>query len=113
MTIGRKRSSRLVAAAIALFVAWQLLMPAALLFANRPAPFGWQMYSALPDLPRAWVLDAEGRESPVDLRTLFAETRAEIDYAAALRAGLCNLPAVVAVKVQEPERPSPELIECP
>jgi hypothetical protein len=71
------------------------------------------MYSALPDLPRAWLLDAAGNETPVEVSPLFAENRAEIDHAAALRAGLCNLPGVVAVRLWEVDKPSPENIECP
>lgn len=113
MTIGWDRRTRITAILIALFVAWQLLVPAAMLFMQRPARFGWQMYSALPGLPRAWLLDAAGRETAADISTLFAKDRAEIDYAAVLRAGLCDLPGTVAVKLWEPDEPSPELIECP
>jgi hypothetical protein len=113
MTARWDRRTRITAALVVLFVAWQLLVPAAMLFTQRPARFGWQMYSALPDLPRAWLLDAAGRETPVELSPQFAEARAEIDYGAALRAGLCNLPGTVAVKLWEPDEPSPELIECP
>jgi hypothetical protein len=113
MTAFRERRTQIIAAFVVLFVAWQLLVPAAMLFAQRPARFGWQMYSALPDLPRAWLLDAAGHETAVEVSTLFAKDRAEIDYAAALRAGLCDLPGTVAVKLWEPDAASPELIECP
>jgi hypothetical protein len=113
MTTGWDLRTRITAAFVVLFIAWQLLLPAAMLFAHRPARFGWQMYSALPDLPEAWLVDAAGHETQVELGPLFAENRAEIDYAAALRAGLCELPGAAAVKVREPAQPSPELIECP
>jgi hypothetical protein len=113
MTTGRDRRTTITAVLVALFVAWQLLVPAAMLFAQRPARFGWQMYSAVPDLPQAWLLDAAGAETPVEVSPLFAKSRAEIDYAAALRAGLCEVPGTVAVKLWEPDEASPELIECP
>lgn len=113
MTAALDRRTLIAAVFVVLFLAWQLLVPAAMLFMQRPARFGWQMYSALPDLPRAWLLDAAGRDTAVDVSTLFAKDRAEIDYAVALRAGLCDLPGTVAVKLWRPDEPSPELIECP
>ena len=113
MTARWDRRTRITAVLVALFVAWQLLVPAAMLFAQRPARLGWQMYSALPDLPQAWLLDAAGHETAVEVPSLFAKSRAEIDYAATLRAGLCDLPGTVAVKLWEADEPSPELIECP
>jgi hypothetical protein len=113
MTAAWERRTLITAAFVVLFMAWQLLVPAAMLFTQRPARFGWQMYSALPDLPRAWLLDAAGQETSVEVSSLFAENRAEIDYAAALRAGLCDLPGTAAVKLWEADKPSPELIECP
>ena len=112
MTALRERRTQIIAAFVVLFVAWQLLVPAAMLFSQRPARFGWQMYSALPDLPQAWLLDAAGHETAVDVPSLFAKSRAEIDYAAALRAGLCAVPGTVAVRLWEADRPVPELIEC-
>lgn len=113
MTARWERRTLITAAFVVLFVAWQLLVPAGMLFAERPARFGWQMYSALPDLPQAWLIDGAGHETPVDVSSLFAESRAEIDYAAALRAGLCDLPGAITVKLREADRPSPELIKCP
>jgi hypothetical protein len=113
MTAGRDGGTVIAAVFVVFFVAWQLLVPAAMLFAERPARFGWQMYSAQPDLPRAWLLDAAGHETRVDVSLVFAESRAEIDYAAALRGGLCDVPGTVAVRLWEPDEPSPELIECP
>jgi hypothetical protein len=113
MTARWDRRTRITAVLVALFVAWQLIVPAAMLFTQRPARFGWQMYSALPNLPRAWLLDAAGQETAVEVSPLFAKSRAEIDYAAALRAGLCDLPGTVAVKLWEADKPLPELIECP
>jgi hypothetical protein len=113
MTSSPERRTLVIGAIVVLFVAWQVLVPAAALFAPRPARVGWQMYSALPDLPRAWLLDAAGNETPVDVSRLFAENRAEIDYTASLRAGLCDVPGTVTVRLWEADKLSPELIECP
>lgn len=113
MTARSDRRTLIAAAFVVLFVAWQLLVPAGMLFAERPARFGWQMYSALPDLPQAWLLDGAGHETPVDVSLVFAESRAEIDYAAALVGGLCDVPGTVAVRLWEPDERSPELIDCP
>jgi hypothetical protein len=106
------RRALVIGAFIAIFVACQVLVPSAMLFAHRPARAGWQMYSALPALPRAWLVDAAGHEEPVQVSSLFAESRAEIDYAAALRAGLCGVSGAVAVKLWRADEPAPELIEC-
>ena len=42
----------------------------------------------------------------------FAVQRAEIDYTAVLRAGLCDLVLAPAVKIQADEAHEPELITC-
>jgi hypothetical protein len=113
VTVGPDRQKLTLAAFVVLFLAFQLLVPAAALFSRRPAPFGWQMYSALPQLPQAWLVDTAGHETQVNLGALFAESRAEIDYAAALRMGLCDLPGAKSVKLLEPDARAPEIIECP
>jgi hypothetical protein len=96
---------------VAAFLAIQLALPAVALFGPRPARFAWQMYSALPDMPRAWTVSADGSEQPIDLGQLFAVQRAEIDYAAVLRTGLCDTTGALAVKIQ-PAHADPEVIEC-
>lgn len=101
----------LVAAFLAVFLVWQLAMPTAALFGPRPERFGWQMYSAFPPLPQAWTVDASGAETPVDVKRFFAQLRAEIDFAAALRAGLCDASGAVAVRISDP-RGTTEVIEC-
>jgi hypothetical protein len=102
----------LIAVLVAALLAAQLVVPVAALFGPRPARFAWHMYSALPEVPHAWTVSAEGTEQPVDLGSLFAVQRAEIDYAAVLRAGLCEATGAAAVKIQVSETAQPELIEC-
>jgi len=101
----------LVLASLAVFLVSQFAAPTAALFGPRPERFGWQMYSAFPDLPKAWVVDASGVATPVEVKHFFAQLRAEIDFAAALRAGLCDASGAVAVKVSDP-RGTTEVIEC-
>ena len=100
-------------ALVAAFVAMQLLVPAVALFETRPARFGWQMYSALPRLPQAWVIDAAGAQRPVDLTDLFAVRRAEIDYEDVLRAGLCEATGAAAIRIQGLVSAEPETLTCP
>jgi hypothetical protein len=113
MIVNPGRRTQFIAVFVVVFVAFQLVVPAVTLFAHRPARFGWQMYSALPDLPQAWLVDAAGKETRVELGPLFAESRAEIDYAAALRSGLCHLPGTASVKLLEPDATVPEIVDCP
>jgi hypothetical protein len=86
--------------AVAAFLVVQLAVPTVALFGPRPARFAWQMYSALPPVPEASVVWADGHEEPVDLSSLFAVQRAEIDYAAVLRAGLCGATGAAAVRIK-------------
>lgn len=97
---------------IVLFLGLQLAVPTAALFGPRPGRFAWQMYSALPDVPRAWTIAADGTESPVDLTTLFAVRRAEIDFTAVLRTGLCDVTGAPAVRIQASAAEEPEVIAC-
>ena len=103
--------STIVTALVAIFLAIQVVVPAVALFGPRPSRFAWQMYSALPDMPLAWTVSADGSEQAIDLGQLFAVQRAEIDYAAVLRTGLCDATGARAVKIQ-PANAAPELIEC-
>jgi hypothetical protein len=98
---------------VAAFLAVQLVVPTLALFERRPAHFGWQMYSALPRVPQAWVLGGDGTERPVDLTELFAVQRAEIDYGDVLRAGLCDATGAAAIKLQHSGDAEPETVTCP
>ena len=100
------------AAFIGMYILWQVVVPASALLASRPARFGWQMYSARPDLPKAWATDASGLETPIDMEQVFAQVRAEIDFSAALRSAVCASSGAVAVRIQDPQRAGPELLTC-
>ena len=107
--------SRSALPAALFIVAWlavQLLVPAIALVGPRPSPFGWQMYSSLPQLPDAWTVDANGALSAVDIQALFTVPRAEIDYVAALRAGLCEVSDAEAIIIRAPAAAEPERVPC-
>jgi hypothetical protein len=112
MSVPWTRRTALTAAFVVAFVVIQLVVPAVALFGSRPAPFGWQMYAAMPQLPRAWVVDTQGTETPVDLFTLFATQRAEVDYASALERHLCDRTDAAAVRVQRPGDDESKTVIC-
>jgi hypothetical protein len=104
------RRTVVAAVFVALFVVIQFTVPVLALFGPRPARGGWQMYSSFPDVPSVWLIDAAGHETEVDADQLFAGLRAEIDFAAALRAGVCDASGAVAVKLSDSR--GTEVIEC-
>ena len=97
---------------IAAWLAVQLLVPALALVGPRPSPFGWQMYSSLPQVPDAWTVDADGTVSAVDVQAFFTVPRAEIDYVAALRAGLCEVTEAEAIIIRAPRAAESERMPC-
>lgn len=107
------RRTLVISVIIVAFLLVQVAVPLVALFGPRPGRFAWQMYSALPEVPRAWIIASDGTEQPVDLDALFAVRRAEIDYADVLRAGLCDATGAPRVKIQSDEGAEPELIACP
>jgi hypothetical protein len=102
-----------IAAFMGVFLAWQLAVPAVALLADRPARFGWQMYSARPELPKAWTVDESGVETPIEMDRVFAQLRAEIDFGESLRAALCQSSGAVEVRVEDPRTAKSEVIGCP
>jgi hypothetical protein len=106
------RRTALAAAFVAVFLALQVGVPAIALFGPRPARFAWQMYSALPPVPKAWTVAADGSQNPVDLTTLFAAQRAEIDYESVLREGLCEATGAAGIRIQATEDAAIEEIPC-
>jgi len=106
------RRTLAISVLIAAFLLIQVMVPLVALFGLRPARFSWQMYSALPGVPHAWTVAADGSQQPLDLGPLFAVQRSEIDYAAVLRAGVCDMVQAPAVKIQAADGTEPELITC-
>jgi len=92
--------SILVALFMIAFIVIQLAMPILALAEPRPARFGWQMYTAVPSLPRVTVEDAEGRTQWVDVTDLVARGRADADFSTGLVDHLCEAGDVVAVHIR-------------
>ncbi len=96
---------------LVLVAAAMIGIPAVQLFGHRPAPFGWQMYSALPGLPTAWTISDAGLATPVDLGELFARHRVEMDYRSLLLAALCG-DGVAAVRILPDGGAQTETVAC-
>ncbi len=90
---------RRVIAFIAVWLAVQLAVPAYGLLQPRPARFGWQMYTALTELPSVTVRYEDGSEAAVEVENRVARGRAEADYIPALHDKLCLDAAVEAIVV--------------
>jgi len=110
---GSSLRRRFLVAAVFAFLAAQVVVPAVALFGPRPARFSWHMYSALPPVPEAWTVAADGTREQVDLGRIFAVQRAEIDYAAVVRAGLCTVVDARAVEIRQSADAPVETITCP
>lgn len=111
MTSGRW-SPRTIVAGVA-FVSLALLqigVPMRAAFDERPARYGWQMYSTVSQAPEVWVEDGAGSRSPVDPLALMGDPRAEIRWAPLLVERLCSDPAAAAVVVRE--RGEEERVTC-
>ncbi len=107
-----RRQRALVAGLISAYLAVQLLLPSVLLFGERPARFGWQMYSTAPRLPVVVALDASGGERRIDIIDLVAGPRAEIDYAALMAQQGCDL--VDASRLRIESAPGEvAVVDCP
>jgi hypothetical protein len=104
------RRTLAAAAFVVVFVVVQFVLPVTALFGHRPVRGGWQMYSAFPDVPSVWLIDAAGHETQVDGTSFFAQLRAEVNFLAALRAAVCDASGAVAVKLSS--RGTTEVIEC-
>ncbi|MEO8245856.1 MAG: hypothetical protein ABI622_01930 [Chloroflexota bacterium] len=79
------------------FVALQLGLSVVGLLSERPAPFAWQMYSTVVELPSVAVEHADGSLEPIDLAARLARPRAEADYLPGVIAAICHGPDAVAV----------------
>ena len=91
MNAASRRSRIGIGVAIAVFVALvlQVVVAVAVFRAERPAPYGWQMYSAVPYSPRAWAV-TDGERERIDVEGLMVHPRAEIDRVALLRDAGCE-----------------------
>lgn len=98
---GRASATTLASAAFVLIGLLQIGIPAQAATEERPARYGWQMYSTVSPAPDAWTEDETGRRSAVDVIALMADPRAEIRWTEPLVARLCREPDVRAVIVRE------------
>lgn len=91
--------TRLVALAFSAIIAFQVIIPlGALVFGEKPARFGWQMYSAGVSVPVVEVVMADGDVRRIDLTEVAADVRQDVDYREHLPAFLCEtVPAATQV----------------
>jgi hypothetical protein len=92
-----RQSARLVIAGTVLSI--QAVLAVAVLTAPRPAPYGWQMYSAVPYNPPAWAV-TDGTATPINAEAFFVHGRAEIDRVALLRTRGCELTGADSIRIQ-------------
>lgn len=109
------RWTKLAATAFCIvFLTIQLVTPLVqLIWAPRPARFGWQMFSVdVPPPAFTAVLD-NGTTRPVALEPYVASLRGDVPLAQFLPAHLCRvLPHVVAIRYQLYNQPQSETYQC-
>lgn len=91
-------------------LALQIAVAALALTEPRPARYGWQMYSAVPYTPVAWILRGD-EERDLAVNDLFVSGRAEIDRVALLRDQGCDLVEADEIRFQLPDGRS-ETVMC-
>lgn len=94
---------RLAMGLVVTLAAVQVGVPLRALLDDRPARFGWHMYSTLNPAPEAGVEDESGTVTPVDLGSLIADPRAEIRWSEPLAELLCRDESAVAIVVTDRE----------
>ena len=102
--------ARLAAILCLAIAAVQIAIPARAFFEPRPVRFGWHMYSSLTYLPEAWVEQADGSISRVDVGQMVGDPRAEIHWSEPLAEVLCGSPEARAVIVTD--RDGEERVPC-
>ena len=75
----------LLAVALAIMIG----VPTAGLLAERPARFGWQMYTVAFGAPRAWTRQADGSLAELEFLDRFAVLRGDLPDADAVARSLC------------------------
>lgn len=109
MRTDRPRNAGMLGVLIVAWLAIQVAVPTVALFHERPARLGWQMYTAVTDLPVVNVRETDGSMHSIDVRALVARERAEADFTTAIADALCRNASVAAVIVdhagKQSERP--------
>ena len=113
----RHRSSGIQRAIVIFFFAFltvQLLVPLAqLVWAPRPARFGWQMFSVVTGPPEFTLVRADGTTEPMDITPFVTSVRADVPLAEFLPPHICQaVPNVVAIRYRLLDRAVSETYIC-
>jgi len=96
-----------------LFLLIQTGVPLIRLWSPRPARFGWQMFSAIPERPRFTLVLRDGTTRPVNLGLYVGQSRGEVNLANALPGHLCRVvPDIVSVRITAPGWKQPRVYRC-
>jgi hypothetical protein len=95
------------------FLLIQAGVPLVQLGAQRPARFGWQMYSAKPQRARFVLVMRDGTQRPASLGPYVAQSRGELDLTSALPPHLCRMvPDLASVLVTASDAKAPREYKC-
>jgi hypothetical protein len=110
---GRLGSRRLTWA-VAVAIGIQVAVPAIALFNHPPTRFGFQMYSGKGATPVITTVDRSGHAEEIDLSSLAANARPEIDWVSHVPRYLCaTRPEIVSVHVVESDPRDEGTYRCP
>jgi hypothetical protein len=103
----------LVIVFFASFLTIQTVVPVVKLTAQRPARFGWHMWSARKRFPQFFVVLNDGTSRPADLSTYIGWSRGEMDFTEALPPHLCRVvPEIAAVEIKAPGSETLKTYSC-
>lgn len=104
----------LVALAFLLFLGIQIVVPIVQLREERPAHFGWQMFSAYRHIPRYWIVLADGSTREIDITEHVGVRRLDADHHGHFPQYLRRrYPEAVAVRWQWPDSEEVEELQWP
>lgn len=108
------RSTRQVAAMVfvAIFMAVQVTVPLALLASERPARFGWQMYSGARSGATFRAVHHDGSIVPVSIGDYLPHARLDMDLTTLLPKHVCQINAEVDLVLVESRKAEVVEIEC-
>jgi len=104
------RRSSLLGVVLAVVVAVQVLIPAAMLLSPRMSAFGWQMYAERVSVMSAEPLDPAGKV--VNVPRWAARLRPEVRWEQVAPNHLCGRPDVASVRVAFSDG-SQDAVRCP
>jgi hypothetical protein len=94
--VNRRLISLLLAAVV---LSAEAVVASLMLGADRPARYGWQMYSAVPYNPQSWAV-TDGHAEPMNIEQRLVYGRAEIDRVALIRAEGCELTQADVIRIE-------------